>query len=103
MLIFLSPSSAINREYNSLRADPVHVTEHLLFWLTDLEEMPVIFPCLFLASLNYLANKFTCLTVDNSVSLSCPLFWDRHNLTEILQINTLHILDTQFQSRQWTT
>jgi hypothetical protein len=65
-------SSVTKREYNPLRADPVHVTEQLVFQLTDLEEMTVL--CIFVASLNYLANKFTCLTVDNSVSFSCPLF-----------------------------
>jgi hypothetical protein len=44
MLISLNLSSITKREYNSLRADPVHVIEQLLFQFTDLEEMPVIFP-----------------------------------------------------------
>jgi hypothetical protein len=69
MLLSLNLSSVTKREYNYLRADPVHVKQQLVFQMTDLEEMPVLFSL-------PLRRKFELpyLTVGTSVPLSCPLF-----------------------------
>jgi hypothetical protein len=69
------------------RSCPRHRASALLVhWLRG---NAFFFPCLFVASLNFLAHNFTCHTVDNCVSLSCPVFCDRHNLLKYCKLTHL--------------